>query len=267
MPLESQMDTYQYIQDIAETRERITRGRPDWPGPSWIKITTMTMHSQNDRTIDIQKFKERFEPITIRPKGTEGPGFTWTLGNTAFYNQVSIRTRDDYSEKSVKIFPNGTVHLAGGNSPFDGERILAQVAFIMKETLGLEELPKMKPFEVSMINSNFHFNVVLNSHKVKSRFEKLDGFKVTYEPDRYSAVKIKFRPKPHMKKMTVSVFKSGATLVGGAKTLEEIAAAYDVMLSYTDSSMFVARTPVPQKFDTIMGATFDEWNRVLQNKM
>jgi TATA-box binding protein (TBP) (component of TFIID and TFIIIB) len=204
--------------------------------------------------------------MTIRPKGSDGPGLTWTLGNTAFYNQVSIRTHD-YSEKSVKIFPNGTVHLSGGNSPLDGERILNQVAFIMKEVLELEELPKMNPFEISMINSNFHFNVILNSHKVKTLFEKLDGFKVSYEPDRYSAVKIKFKPKPHMKKMTVSVFKSGATLVGGARTLEEIAAAYDVMLSVTDPSTYVAAAKEFKKYDTIMGASFDEWNRVLQNKM
>lgn len=261
------MDMYSYIQDLASAREKTVRGRQDWPEPSWLKITTITMHSRNDRKVDIQKFRERFKTITIRPKGSNGDGFTWTMDDTAFYNQISIRTRDDYSEKSVKIFPNGTIHLSGGNSPVDGERILNQVAFIMKEVLELEELPKMNPFEISMINSNFHFNVVLNSHKVKARFDRLDGFKVTYEPDRYSAVKIKFKPKPHMKKITVSVFKSGATLVGGAKSLEEIVAAYDIMLTYTDPSLFVAKSPVLQKFDTIMGASFDEWNRVLQNKM
>jgi len=189
------------------------------------------------------------------------------MDNTAFYNQISIRTRDDYSEKSVKLFPNGTVHLSGGNNPHDGERILNQVAFIMKEVLELEELPVMNPFEISMINSNFHFNVVLNSHKVRDRFDKVTDFKASYEPDRYSAVKIKFKPGPGMKKMTVSVFKSGAILVGGAQKLEELVAAYDIILSYIDPSMFVARVEVPKKFDTIMGATFDEWNRVLQNKM
>jgi TATA-box binding protein (TBP) (component of TFIID and TFIIIB) len=261
------MDMYEYIQEISSIRERVVRSRPDWPAPSWIKITTMTMHSKNDMKVDIPKFRERFQAMTIRPKGSDGPGFQWTIRNTGFYNQVSIRCHDDYSEKSVKIFPNGTIHLAGGNSPIDGERILNQVAFIMKDVLELEELPTLAPFEISMINSNFHFNVIVNSHKVKTRFEKLEGFKVTYEPDRYSAVKIKFKPKPHMKKMTVSVFKSGATLVGGAKTLEEIAAAYDVMLSYTDASLFVAKAPVVQKLDTILGATFDEWDRVLQNKM
>jgi len=205
--------------------------------------------------------------MTIRPKGSEGAGFTWTIDDTAFYNQISIRTRDDYSEKSVKIFPNGTVHLSGGNSPFDGERILNQVAFIMKETLELEELPKMNPFEVSMINSNFDFNIMVNSHKVKARFEKIPGFKVSYDPDRYSAVKIKFKPGENMKKMTVSIFKSGAILVGGAKCLDELSAAYDIILTCMDPSMYVAKSAVARKFDTIIGATFEEWTRVLQNKM
>jgi len=261
------MDMYQYIQDLASVRERIVRTRPEWPAPSWLKITTISMHSFNDRKVDIVKFRERFKPMTIRPKGTTGPGFNWSMDDTAFYNQISIRTRDHYSEKSVKIFPNGTIHLSGGNSPIDGERILNQVAFIMKEVLELEELPSMNPFEISMINSNFHFNVVVNSHKVVDRFEKLDGFHVSYEPDRYSAVKIKFKPRPHMKKMTVSVFKSGATLVGGAKTLEELVAAYDVILSCMDPSTYVVKAPVTVKFDNIIGASFEEWNRALQNKM
>jgi len=258
---------YTYIQELAKVRERIIKLRPEWPEPSWLKITTITMHSRNDRKVDIQKFRERFQPITIRPKGTDGPGFSWTMDNTAFYNQISIRTRDDYSEKSVKIFPNGTIHLSGANSPLDGERILNQVSFIMQEVLELEELPNMNPFEISMINSNFHYNVMVNSHKVKNRFDNVNGFKASYEPDRYSAVKIKFKPGPDMKKMTVSVFKSGAILVGGAEKLEELVAAYDAILSYIDPSMFVSKTLVSKKFDTIMGASFDEWNRVLQNKM
>jgi len=261
------MDMYEYIRELSKIRERVVRSRPEWNPPSWLKITTITMHSRNDRKVDIQKFRERFQPMTLFPKGSSGKGFTWTMDNTAFYNQISIRTRDAYSEKSVKIFPNGTIHLSGGNSPFDGERILNQVAYIMKEVLELEEIPTMNPFEISMINSNFHFNAILNSHKVRDRFEKIPGFKVTYEPDRYSAVKIKFKPGEHMKKMTVSVFKSGAILVGGAKTLEELSAAYDIILTCMDHSMYIQKTEVQQKFDTIMGATFDEWNRVLQNKM
>ena len=170
------MDMYEYIQEISRIRERVVRSRPDWPAPSWIKLTTMTMHSKNDIKVDIQKFRERFQPMTIRPKGSDGPGFQWTMDNTGFYNQVSIRYHDDYSEKSVKIFPNGTSHLAGGNSPIDGERILNQVAFIMKEVLELDETPSLNPFTISMINSNFHFNVIVNSHKVKAHFDRLDGF-------------------------------------------------------------------------------------------
>jgi len=217
--------------------------------------------------IDIKKFRERFTPITIRPEGSNGDGFAWKMDDTAFYNQISIRTRDFYSQKSVKIFPNGTVHLSGGNSPSDGERILKQVSFIMKETLELEELPVLNPFEVSMINSNFDFNIVVNSHKVRDRFAKMTGFKVSYEPDRYSAVKIKFKPAENMKKVTVSVFKSGSILIGGANKLEELSTAYDIILTCMDPSMYISKSPKSRTFDTIMGAKFEEWKRVLKNKI
>jgi TATA-box binding protein (TBP) (component of TFIID and TFIIIB) len=262
------MDMYTYIQEMCRVRERVTEMHPGVPEPSWLKITTITMHSRNDIKVDIQKFKERFRPITIRPEGSNGPGFQWTMDNTGFYNQVSIRYHDDYSEKSIKIFPNGTIHSTGANTPFDGQRILNQVAFIMKEVLELEKLPVLSPFDISMINSNFNFNSILHIHKVMERFARSkDRFKVTYEPDRYSAVKVKFSPGKDMKIITASIFKSGAVLVGGAKKLEELVAAYDLLTAYIDPSVFVAKSPDPKKFDIIMGASFDEWNRVLQNKM
>ena len=262
------MDMYTYIQDMARVRERVIETRPDSPEPSWLKITTITMHSRNAIKVDIQKFRTRFQPMTIRPKDSDGPGFQWTMDNTGFYNQVSIRYHDDYSEKSIKIFPNGTIHSAGANTPFDGQRILNQVAFLMKYVLELDELPVLAPFEISMINSNFNFNSVLHIHKVMERFARAkDRFKVTYEPDRYSAVKIKFSPGKDMKIITASIFKSGAVLVGGARKLDELVAAYDILTAYIDPTVFVGKVPDPKKFDVIMGATFDEWNRVLQNKM
>ena len=39
--------------------------------------------------------------------------FQWTLKPTGFNNQFSIGYMDQFSEKSAKIFSNGTIHVCG----------------------------------------------------------------------------------------------------------------------------------------------------------
>jgi hypothetical protein len=54
-------------------------------------------------------------------------------------------------------------------------------------------------------------------------------FDVSFNPERYSAVKIKFKPRPDMKQVTASVFSTGKVIVTGAETLREIVFAYDIL--------------------------------------
>jgi TATA-box binding protein (TBP) (component of TFIID and TFIIIB) len=124
---------------------------------------------------------------------------------------------------------------------------------------------------VKMINTNFSLNSSVNLNKIIHKFSQINGVKVTFDPDRYSAVKLKFTPKPEQKQVTASIFSTGKIIVTGAQTLEEIAGAYELINKTIDASILVKPVAEPELFETIMGARFEEWVRVLDktaaNKM
>jgi TATA-box binding protein (TBP) (component of TFIID and TFIIIB) len=171
---------------------------------------------------------------------------------------VTIGYADAYSRKSIKLFPNGSIQVAGCSNLYDCKRILHQLTLIVKDTLGIEEL-EAKPPQISMINTNFSLNTSVNLHKVIGVLSRVQGFKVTYDPDRYSAVKVKFSPGPGMKQVTASIFKTGKIIVTGAQQLSEIVAAYDLLNQHITKDTFIENVEKPELFDTIMGAKFVEW--------
>ena len=118
------MDTFNYILTLADIKER-------YQTSSWVRITTITMISKLGQDINLEAFRANFKPVHVRVKGTTGKGFEWTMKKTTFYNQVTIGYRDAYSQKSIKLFPNGSVQVAGCSDLFDCQRILRQVAFIL----------------------------------------------------------------------------------------------------------------------------------------
>jgi TATA-box binding protein (TBP) (component of TFIID and TFIIIB) len=263
--------------------------------------------------IDLPKFRENFkklETVTVRRKGTRFGGFEWRMSDTAFYNQVTIGYRDAYSRKSIKIFPNGSIQVAGCSDIFDCRRILRQLSFILKVVLGREKDILVDEVAVKMINTNFSLNSSVNLMKIitalgstanEARANFLDErirhyifaemdrdtldplieerkmigvrmpvgkFKVTYDPDRYSAVKVKFVPGPGMKQVTASIFSTGRIIVTGAQTLQEIAQAFSILnQNLRDPAIYVKTVPVLETFDTILGAKFEDWVEVLNKNI
>lgn len=262
------MDTYDYIKSLVETRRRLVTHNRNRPAPSWVNISTITMISKFSSPVDISNFESKFREVAVRPAGSSGPGFTWRLNKDCnFYNQVTINYTDDYSKKSVKLFPNGSVHVCGCSNPVDCQRVLNQIKFLVKTFL--DQNVELEAPVICMINTNFSLNTTVNLKKVLTKFNSpnlTSKFRVSYDPSRYSAVKIKFIPGEGMKRVTASVFKTGRILVTGAKQLDEIAAAYRILNLELTDDLFVSRTATEEKFDLIMGATYDEWYRVLQNK-
>jgi TATA-box binding protein (TBP) (component of TFIID and TFIIIB) len=280
------MDTFEYIRSLAEIREKLCRDR--LPEPSWVRITTITMCSKFLEDIDLPKFKENFAKlgsVTVRRKGSRFSGFEWRMSDTAFYNQVTIGYRDAYSRKSIKIFPNGSIQVAGCSDIFDCRRILRQLSFILKVVLGKEKDIPVDEVAVKMINTNFSLNSSVNLMKIitalgstanEARAERIEEckmmpvgkFKVTYDPDRYSAVKVKFVPGKDMKQVTASIFSTGKIIVTGAQTLQEIAQAYSILNhNLRDPSIFVKTVPIPETFDTILGGKFVDWVKVLNKNI
>jgi len=262
------MDTFEYIRSLAAIRAQFTDG--PLPEPSWVRITTITMCSKFLEDIDLAKFKENFAKlgsVTVRLKGSRFSGFEWKMSDTAFYNQVTIGYRDAYSRKSIKIFPNGSIQVAGCSDMFDCRRILRQLSFILKVVLGREQDIPVDEVAVKMINTNFSLNSSVNLNKIIQKLSR-PPFRVTYDPDRYSAVKVKFVPGPDMKQVTASIFSTGRIIVTGAQTLQEIAQAFSILnQNLRDPNIFVKQVAVPETFDTILGGRFEDWVKVLNKNV
>jgi TATA-box binding protein (TBP) (component of TFIID and TFIIIB) len=208
--------------------------------------------------INIEKIRSAFAdgPIRIRRKGALTNGFEWSLKNAAFYNQVTIGYEDQYSNKSIKMFPNGSVQVAGCSDLRDCKRIVRQLSFLVQSILELEESPKTENFRVVMINTNFSMNSSVDLSKVIQELSLDEKFIVSFNPERYSAVKVKFHPASNTKQVTASVFSTGKIIVTGAETLREIALAYEVLNSKLQPTKMIATKE--DTFDVIKGSKFKD---------
>jgi TATA-box binding protein (TBP) (component of TFIID and TFIIIB) len=224
-------NTFSYFLTLNEFRERLKREHPEIQ-PSWIKLTTITMISQFKRGIDIQFLKTFFEEYELKlsRKEKKKRKFIWRMKDTTFYNQISLVYEDYHSTKSIKVFPNGSIQVAGCADLFDCKRVIKQLSCMFSRILGKEYIIPEDTFRVVMINSNFSLNKNLNLLQTAQKFESV--FKTSFEPDRYSAVKVKFRPSEDMKEITTSIFSTGKIIITGAETLKEIAFAYNIIISH-----------------------------------
>ena len=214
-------------------------------------------------TVDVKTLKARMtalKSVKLRMNGTKSDGFEWKLRETKFYNQITLGYVDDYSTKSVKVFPNGSVQVAGCSDLFDCNRIIKQLTYLVKLILNLHKDIPIDNFRVVMINTNFSLNYNINLFNLTDLFSQEEMFTVSFDPDRYSAVKIKFKPASDMKQITASVFSTGKVIVTGAETLKEIAYAYNILnqhiLAHADI-VKVGKVDNPDAFNTIHGYTFD----------
>jgi TATA-box binding protein (TBP) (component of TFIID and TFIIIB) len=226
--------------------------------PSWIRITTITMLCKFMGDVNIEKIRDAFAdgPIRIRRKGALTNGFEWSLKNAAFYNQVTIGYEDQYSNKSIKMFPNGSVQVAGCSDLRDCKRIVRQLSFLVQKILELEKPLVAENFRVVMINTNFSMNASVNLMKVIDVLSADPKFVVSFNPERYSAVKVKFHPASNTKQVTASIFSTGKIIVTGAETLREIALAYEVLNAKLQSTKLEATKE--DTFDVIKGSKFDD---------
>jgi len=259
-------NSFSYLLSINEFRNEL----PEDIRPSWIKITTITMVSNFLQNIDIKRLRAIFEDIGIyrmKRSGSNTSGFEWKLKPTTFYNQVTLTYHDTYSTKSVKVFPNGSIQVAGCCDLFDCKRIITQLIHIFRVFLDMDVKVTSDTFRVVMINSNFSLNYNINLMKVSDWFERYnDIFKVSFEPDRYSAVKIKFKPAHEMKEITCSIFSTGKIIITGAETLKEIAFGYNIINQHINENpdIRVARTVDTDVFDIFLGYRCDPFVKHLK---
>ncbi len=236
------------------------------PKPSYLSITTITSTFSVNTPIDIQVIREHMESKQVKMKRTgdeNDEGIVWNLKENRFFNQITVEYRDKSSKKSIKIFPNGSVHVTGCSDTVDCHRVMSQIKCFVQKFSDEGKQIQTSNFEIRMINANFCINSVLNLSKVTSTFESL-GCIVSFKPEIYSAVRIKFVPGPNMKRITASVFSSGCVLITGAKTLREVTASYQFLIENLSNGNCIVRPNQTDKpFNKFMNVSFQSWKKHL----
>jgi len=252
------METFKYIMTLSGIRER-------FPQSSWVRITTITMTAKYPKSIDMKNFRENFKPMKIG-------AFQWNVEeklNEKFYNSFAIGYRDQYTKKVVKIFPNGSIQVAGCADMNDCPRVAKQVSQIIQSVTGDPAEIDMNSIEIHLINTNFALNSVVNLRRTADMFAREPKkYKVSFDPDRYSAVKIKFTPLPGQPEVTASIFSTGKILiVTGASTLQVICLAYNTLNEkLCDPGIKVEPTAKQEVYDTFAGYKFSEWVTMLKRQ-
>ena len=240
------------------TQDEFRNKCPEKIRPSRIKLTTITMISAFSKPIEVKKIRSVFEElgeIRLHRNKTTNQAIVWSLKATTFYNQITLTYDDGHSVKSIKIFPNGSIQVAGCEDIFNCKYIISGLVYIL-QSFDEDIVPPADTFRVVMINSNFILNYNINLMLTTQHFEKFsDVFKVSFEPDRYSAVKIKFKPAGDMKEITTSIFGTGKIIITGAETLKEIVFAYNIINQHINDcpAIRVSKVDVPDDFNEYFG--------------
>jgi TATA-box binding protein (TBP) (component of TFIID and TFIIIB) len=262
---DSTLKTFEFLMTIHKFREAIEEEHR----PSWLKISTITMVSTNKKVVNFEKLRALFEQlgsVTLNMRDSEAPGFEWKLKSSAkFMNQVTLWYMDCYSTKSVKVFSNGSLQVAGCSDVLDCMRIINQLNYLLKTLEVVDEPAPISSYRIVMINTNFSLNYDVNVIKVIEHFSSSPIFNVTFEPDKYSAVKIKFKPAQDMKEVTVSIFGTGKVIITGAETLQEIALAYNTIVQHINAHKAdIKVSKNPWNCRVFMGYDFADWIPTLE---
>ena len=255
---QSHQDSFHFIAGINTIRNEMIHTHET--NPSFIKVTTITITSKFGQDIDVPAIREYFNRNTTLSLSTRGKRpVVWTLSNSEFFNQVSIYKEDHKSTKSVKLFPNGSIHVAGCSDLIDCSRVLKEVSFIVNHIT--KKRVVASDYTVHMINSNFSLNYSVVLDTIFEIF-LCSGYESTFNPDRYSAVKIKISPFDDPKRsVTASVFGSGKVIVTGAKNLAEVSMSYRKLMNviFSNKSSLYAPTETVEYFDKWRGLRIAEW--------
>ena len=228
--------------------------------PSWVKVTTITITSKFSTSLDLQFLREFFNKRPIVGLKSQQTKYVteWKMSPTTFYNQISIYYDDHKSRKSVKLFPNGAIQVAGCSDMPECSRVMKQirsiVSYITKRKLTTTD------FNVAMINTNFSLNSSVNLYEIFSVFNNA-GYDTNYNPDRYAAVKVRIELIPG-RFITVSIFGSGKVIMTGARKLSEISSTYDIIMNIireNQYSLLVEPTTTVEMFNLYRGVPIEQW--------
>lgn len=167
----------------------------------------------------------------------------------SFYNQVTLSIKSDLNKiTNIKLFKNGSIQMTGCKSKdgvvevleklFSELRIVKaiydpeQQKIIEKPFISDPEMLKISNLynvQICMINSNFSIGFNIDRDKLYEILlrDKLD---CSFDPIIHACVNIKYEHREKM--ISIFVFESGAIIITGACTCQQINAAYEFINRY-----------------------------------
>jgi len=212
-----------------------------------INLTDLYNNGELDETIKCIQF--RYHPV----KGVYKKNKKKST-KKCFYNQVTFILELDNSKKiNLKIFLNGKIQMTGLRNKSDGIFCIQyMIKYInnISECLDTPDSLKEYPLNIVLINSDFDIKFKIKRDILYELLVNDYNMFVSYEPDIYPGVNIKFFwNKEHKygvcdcidtcngkglgegdgdcKKVTISTFQSGKVIITGARSLEQIKDTYD----------------------------------------
>ena len=173
--------------------------------------------------------------------------------NKNFFNQLTLEIRPNSSNPdnkiNIKLFKNGSVQMSGCKSIKDCNKVLDKLITNLSKEYGIiednqivdkpfindKEKINVNNFKITMINSNFNINYLINR---ESLYNILLSKKITcrYEPCIHACVNIKYTTSDADKPVSIFVFQSGNLIITGAKTINQILECYKYITEILDEN-------------------------------
>ena len=224
--------------------------------PTWVNITTITMHAKLGTPIDVQKLRAHLEDdemeLALECR------LTISRNKKTFKNQLTTTMRMFGTNKSVKFFHNGSIHVTGATGVFECEVIIDRIHQNLLPMLTACRLPRPE-FHVALINSCFSLRHEVDLYRLIAHVSQPTHrsiYQWVFTPETYSGLRIKFQPFGDGKFVTTSVFSSGNVIITGSKTLKEVAFAYRLLteLVYEAPGIIMEPNEPKSKFEKSRGA-------------
>ena len=176
-----------------------------------------------------------------------------------FYNCFSLKIQaTPTSTVNMKFFNNGSITMTGCIEDNSAKNALKKIIKYLKKNNEKFKFPEdiksinYANLRTTMINYNFKLNFSINRDKLYDILKNKHDLFVSYEPEKYQAVKISFMynktniyndgkcycskkckgkgwgdGEGDCKKVTIAIFQSGNTGINGSRSLEQIRTAYN----------------------------------------
>ena len=212
-----------------------------------LAVSTITVVSDISATIDLTRVYTALcgeNNLTYQADRSAPP----PQGKRMFYNcmkwEVQVKDGKYTMKVSAKVFPNGKFQFAG----FKTMKAITLIPRIMikmiREVGGLSTDSLMNKPRVIQVNSGFY--ILKNSREwliiqpvMAQMLVSIHGIavggrvlSVTFKPEKYPGINVKFQSCIPDKKITLLIFATGSVLINGGCLMEDYKDAYDMLCEF-----------------------------------